>query len=35
MTLTFHTRLRGLSPEEEKALGDYAFLMARAEGTCG
>ncbi len=31
MTLTFHTRLKALSPEEEKLLSDYAALMSRAE----
>lgn len=33
MTLTFHTRLKDLSPEEEKLLSDYAALMNRAERT--
>ncbi len=33
MTLTFHTRLKGLSPEEEKLLSDYALLMGQAERT--
>ncbi len=33
MTLTFHTRLKELSPAEEKLLSDYALLMTRAERT--
>ncbi len=33
MTLTFHTRLKNLNPEEDALLSAYADLMGRAERT--
>lgn len=33
MTLTFHTRLKELSPEADRALQDYAALMSQSERT--